>query len=308
MITRTSILYNKNALAIIEIAKVLLCTEEGSKIPTVSEFHEITGLARGTIQNSIKSLCKENIIEIEPHGHLGTFLKSKNVKALLSLVNIDYICGVMPLPYSKRLEGLATGLVRASENKYEVNTYLSFMRGAKQRISMLKSGIYDYVILSKYAAELYTDKYEEIVIVKSFGKNSYLSNHVMIFADENATEVKDGMKIGVDIQSVDQEELTKEVCKGKRVKYEQVDYSNIVGLLKSREIDAALWNKDIFLDSAIDLNYVDIAADGSEDTEAVLVTLRDNEVKSMLIKEIIDVDLVLDIQKQVMDKKIIPNY
>jgi hypothetical protein len=303
-----NLLFNKNGLATVTLAKEFICCDEGKKIPTVTEFHEMTKLARGTIQNSLKSLQNADVITLEAHGHLGTILKHKDLKALLHIANIKFICGVMPLPYSKRYEGLASGIVRSSENKYEVPCYLAFMKGSKQRLSMLLSGIYDYTILSGYAAEKYIKEFPEITIIKSFGEHSYLSSHAMIFADKKDEFLKDGMRIGIDKSSIDQQELTKKACKDFDVKYVVVNYSNIIELLNSGEIDAALWNKDILLDRQLDFNYQDVNTTNSNDTEAVMVSLKENDVINKLLIELINVELVTTIQHQVMKNQINPSY
>ncbi|WP_438588919.1 YhfZ family protein [Dubosiella newyorkensis] len=59
---------------------------------------------------------------------------------LLEISGITQILGVMPLPYSKRYEGLATAWWRMSKNRYNIPVSLAFMRGSKNRVSMVLCG------------------------------------------------------------------------------------------------------------------------------------------------------------------------
>ena len=105
--------------------------------------------------------------------------------------------GVMPLPYSKRYEGLATGLYKAFE-KADIPFSLAFMRGAGKRIEALGLGKYDFAITSKLAATHEKSKVEYIEIMHVFKEGSYVGEHIILFKDNNISEIEDGMKIGID--------------------------------------------------------------------------------------------------------------
>ena len=92
----------------------------------------------------------------------------------------------------------------------------------------------------------------------SFGKNSYLSEHVIIFKDDQMKEIQDGMRVGIDYDSVDQRVLTEQVCAGKNVEYVNVDYSRIVERVVNGEIDAAIWNKDEIIEKFMKVNYTEL--------------------------------------------------
>ena len=55
-------LYSKNGLSTMALAKLFLGLKEGEKIPTVTELNDKIDLARGTIQNSIKMLQSQGAI------------------------------------------------------------------------------------------------------------------------------------------------------------------------------------------------------------------------------------------------------
>lgn len=291
------------------LANMMLSIQQGERIPTVQEFSVKIGLARGTIQNALKFLIDQNAIELESRGHLGTFLKKKNMRTLFGFAGIDSIVGVMPLPYSKRYEGLATGLITGLENQYDIPMSLAYMRGAQNRIAMLMDGRYDFAIVSQYAAQgiIKNDK-AKIRIVKSFGRQSYLANHILLLHDKNANGIRDGMRIGVDKDSVDQMKLTEKVCKDYTVEFVPMNYNNVIDFVVKGKVDAAIWNEDELQDKALDINYIEVNSDHQADTEAVLVVKRENETMFRLLDEIISVETVLDTQRLVMEDKISPSY
>ena len=164
------ILLSKNGLATKTIAKEFIKINLGDKVPTVSEFCELFSFPRGTVQKAIKTLQECEAIRLESKGHLGSYLIRKNMKILLEVSDIDSIVGSMPLPYSKRYEGLASGLIVALENAYNIPVSMAYMRGAEARISMVVCQRYDFAVVSALAADHFMRKYGEIDIILSLGK------------------------------------------------------------------------------------------------------------------------------------------
>lgn len=302
------ILFSKNGIATYTLAREFIKYHVGDKIPTVSELSETFDLARGTVQNAVKLLQQSDAIRIESKGHVGSYLMKKNMTILLEFAGISSIVGVMPLPYSKRYEGLASGLLVTMENHYNIPASMAFMRGAKNRISMLISNRYDFAIISRSAAEQIIKEHDNILIVMSFGKNSYLSEHVIIFKDDQMKEIQDGMRVGIDYDSVDQRVLTEKVCAGKNVDYVHLDYSRIVERVVNGEIDAAIWNKDEIIEKFMKVNYTELNGYDSATDEAVMVVSKEESEMVELLKNIIDPQTVVNIQKLVLEGKVTPSY
>ena len=149
-------LMGKNAIATIKVSKELLKYSVGERIPTVSEFVDSLSLARGTVQNAIKTLVDH--------------LMKKNMRVLLKFAGVRMLLGTMPLPYSRRYEGLASGLIASMENNYDLPINLAYMRGSVNRISMVLQKRYDFAVVSRYAAHHFLEKYpDKIEIVVGFG-------------------------------------------------------------------------------------------------------------------------------------------
>ncbi|WP_347548624.1 GntR family transcriptional regulator YhfZ [Pseudalkalibacillus hwajinpoensis] len=303
-------LYSKNGLAARRIAAKLLSIEPGSRIPRVSDFVTETSLGRGTIQAALRLLEEIEAIHLEARGHLGTFLIRTNRELLWDIAGLGSVMGAMPLPYSRKYEGLATGLVQVLENM-KIPFNLAFMRGSLNRIEALKAGRYDFVIVSKLAAELAVQEDDRIEIVKTFGNNSYVSGHEVFFADSKVQHIQKGMRVGIDYSSADQHLLTEHEVEGIDVELVEVNYMQLMEMLKNNEIDAAIWNKD-------EMTYSDGLGKGSFRSEkAREISRKVNEASMLLHKDrpelrealitlpVLDVN---DLQGQVEESKIYPRY
>lgn len=303
------ILLSKNGMAIVKIAEILLSAEIGEKIPTVAELTKSTGLANGTVHHALKILTETHAVNIVSKGHMGSYLMGKDYKLLLDIAGIKYLIGAMPLPYTKRYEGLASGLISAMENGYNIPVNLSYMRGAKNRISMVIYERYDFAIVSKLAAEEYLKDHDDISVVLSFGPLTYTSNHAIMFHDENSKFIEDGMTVGIDRSSIDQVMLLKKECDGKKVKFVEIEYSHIIEHVIKGDIDATVMNIDEVNDRGLRINYTPLVKEEDDsNTTAVMVVKSKNKEIGELLKKIIDPKTVLQIQKQVLEGKIQPSY
>jgi len=301
-------LLSKNGTATMKLSRELLNYSIGDRIPTITEFSQQIELARGTIQNALRNLINSKAIVIESRGHLGSYLVKKNNTILLEFAGITYLVGAMPLPYSKRYEGLASGIIVASENLNAAPLNLAYMRGAKSRMSMVDYGRYDFAIVSRSAAESYIEEKDTLEIVLSFGKESYTGKHVLMLHDRNKQSTEDGMKIGIDEDSYDQINLTKAVCKGKKVEYIPIEYSRTIDCILSGEIDAMVMNVDEVLDKKVPIHYVDIRDYDDRNTEAVIVSSKNHEEIGNLLRASLKIETVLEIQRQILEDKITPRY
>lgn len=128
-----------------------------------------------------------------------------------------------------------------------------------------------------------------------------------MFHNPNIREIQDGMKVGIDSASIDQKELTQFVCQGKNVEFIEIEYSRIIERVISGDIDATVMNIDEANDKHVKIHTKSIQQVNKDNTEAVLVVARENEI-STLIKELVDVETVLNIQRLVLEEKITPSY
>ena len=302
-------LMQKNGLVAMRLAREFITLQVGDRIKTVADYTEKYKTARGTVQVAIKLLERHYAISLDHKGHLGTFIVHLDYKVLWEFTDMRTIMGVMPLPYSKLYEGLATGLYKTASNN-NIPFSLAYMRGAQARLVALSSGRYDFVITSKLAALYSIENRLEIEIAIEFGEFTYVNEHAVIFADASKRKIEDGMKVGIDRSSIDHRLLTLNQCDGKDVELVDLAYNQIIMKLNTGEIDVAIWNIDEIIEKKLNIKYYPLSGMKFEgqDTEAVMVVNKDNYEIKNLLEHFINKAKVREYQKGVVQGSIIPSY
>ena len=302
-------LMQKLGIAITSLAVEFLPLNKGDRIKTVAELAESYKTARGTIQSAIKFLKEQDAVTLESRGHLGTFIKEIDYIKLLELTGIKSLVGVMPLPYSKRYEGLATGICKCL-NDSGVNTNLAFMRGSNHRLKALEDGRYDFAITSRLTADFYLENKKNIQIVKTFGNFSYVNEHIIVVSKDFNGEFTKGTRVGIDFSSIDQFMLTKTYFKDLEIEYVKLNYSQFITAIKEDKIDAAIWNLDDLQDRQDDIKFIPLDREKKniKDTEAVIIANEKNSIVPALFSRVLNVEDVKKYQRLVMEKKIMPQY
>jgi len=303
-------LLTKNGYAIMKIAMELLNYSVGARILRVSDFSEKLKIGRGTVQNALQYIEKEGGIALESRGHLGTFVLKMDRKKLWHLSGLKTVLGTMPLPYSKRYEGLATALYEAFE-KADTPFNLAFMRGGETRFAGLLEGRYDFSVSSRFSAEQAIRKYPELMIAIQLGNFTYVGGHTILLRDGIGSQLRDGMKVAVDPSSYDQKRLTDIAFKGYDVQFVEMPYNQLLTKLQHKEIDATVWNEDEVSERYQLLKRIPLALEDKEhlhNTEAVLVFHKDNTALINMIKDIVSVEHIRAVQQAVMNNERAPKY
>lgn len=301
-------LMQKHGLATIELAKELSMKEEGERLETVAAYAEKFGFARGTVQAAFALLKENKAIDVHSRGHLGSFLTSINYRKLWEYTDFGNCMGVMPLPYSKLYEGLATGLYHVAGESV-VPFHLAYMRGARLRVQGVVDDRYDFAVMSRFSAKEFQAEGYEIESIVDFGNKTYVNKHGLILA-KGFDILADGMKIAIDQSSLDIYNLTKKVCAGYHVDYIELPYNQIIESIMTGVIDGAVWSIDEILNKNVDLNYIDLESfiDENEDTRAIIVIKSGNEGMKNFLQKVVAVDKVVDIQSKVVSGDVIPKY
>ncbi len=301
-------LMQKVGIATQLLAGCIIKFENNDKLPTISELSDELELSRGTVQGAFAILKDVGAIELQPRGHLGSYIKKIDYGKLLEISGIRGLVGVMPLPYSKRYEGFASGVCSALEQSgLAVN--FAFMRGSSNRLGGLLENRYDFAVMSKLSAEYYLEKGHNLRVVKKFGNLSYVNDHVVLTREDFSGDFHCA-KVGIDNSSVDQMFLTQRYFKDTNVDMIPLLYNQIVGHLVSKRIDAAIWNLD-----DVDLKANKLSAKVIDDiaikysaTEAVIVCISGNELVHGLLSKFLDVPHILNIQRKVISGELLPKY
>lgn len=298
-------LLNKVGIATIKIARDFLILDLDKKVKSTKEYSQELDLSIGTIHKAFNDLELIGAIKLEKRGSLGKILIEKDQNILIEKAELRHIVGVMPLPYTKRYEGLAMG-IKEQFLKKGISFYFAYMQGSRIRSKMLKEGIYDFAIMSNLAYSYQKD--ENIVKVLGLGSNSYVSDHVLLTSKKIINENKN--KVGIDKNSEDQYYFSNVYFNDKNCEFIDVNSDNIIKHLKNGIIDKAILSIDELEEKAISeilIEKIEIE-DKNNANEAVIVVKKNNELIIKLVESILDVEKIKEIQKSVINKQIVPRY
>jgi len=299
-------------MAVLRLTREFIILKEGQRIQTVAEYSKKLGLGRGTIQTALQYLENTGAIKLEVKGHLGTYIESMNYRKLWEISGLGSITGVMPLPYSRRYEGLATGFYMAFE-KASIQFNMAYMRGGNKRVETLLQGKYDFAVMSKLAADTMLQSCDDVEVALVLDSYSFVKGHRVLFADSGKAEINDGMRIGIDSSSIDIAVLVRHECEGKNVEYVELTYNQILKSLQDKKIDAAVWSIDEIEDRNLSIPFGELKSSklkhfDSSNTKAAIVVKKSNWGISSLIKHVINRDYIVSIQNQVLEGKMLPRY
>lgn len=300
----------KHAKVAMRIAQDLLGAKPGDRLPPVGDYARKLGVGRGTVQTALTLVKEHGAVVLVPRGHMGTFIESVNPAALWELTGLGSITGVMPLPYSQRYRGLATGLYRAFQQA-DVPLVMAHMRGARRRLEALNSGRYEFALVSRYSYETARAEVDYLDLALELGPQTSVREHVLLLRDGRADRIADGMRVGTDPSSIDITLLTRRECGEAKVELVEVPYTQFPGQIQKGVIDAAVWDAEEPIPAGGAGMRVVPLRDGDAgarpDTgEAILVVHRENHTVKSILRERVDPKVVRATQARVMAGEELP--
>jgi DNA-binding transcriptional ArsR family regulator len=292
------------------LALRLLALREGERLEPVHQLAARFGTGRGTVQSALKILTDEGAVALKSHGNRGSFIQQMDRAKLLAKAGISPLIGIMPVAYSLRFQGLATGLKRAFDQA-GLPLVLALVRGGKNRIHFLRTGRCDFAVVSRLAWQE-EERQGGLRLVHAFGPGSNVGDHVLLLSSARASAeagIADGMRVGVDPSSHDHMRLTLAECHGKAVHLVEISYAEALPRLLAGDIDAAVWDAEVPIPPGLALVIVprrERDPAGDPDTEAVLITRAEAGPLGDLLSSGIDPQAVVTVQRRVLAGKEMP--
>ena len=300
--------YRMRGLALMFLAKKYFLLDSGDRVPTVEEFCRESNISQGTLQSAINILKEDDAIQTISRGHLGTFVEGVDHKKLLSYLKNKDIVGSLPLPYTKKYEGLATGIYKSFLNS-DMRINLSYMNGSRNRLSGLEEGRSDFIITSDLTADYLVKNVDNLEKYIIFPESTYVSEHVVIFRKGIRPEIKDGAKVGVDDHSIDYSLLTDLIVKNKKVRLIKMPYNQIVKSIENGVIDYAIWNMGEVIEHNYPVDFEPIKDSiVSKASKATIIGKKKNVFIKTILQRTITTNNLINIQKKVEAGKILPEY
>jgi len=292
----------------IELARRLLLLNNGDRLDSVKKLSEEFNVGRGTIQTALNRLIEDGALEIESFAQRGSYLKNINRTLLLKNAELEEIVGMLPITYSLLHQGLATGLHEAFENT-DISILLAQLRGSKRRLKFLNSSKCDFIIISKMTWNN-IKKDDTLTLLMDFGKQTNVSNHVLLVRNQFMNGFVEGMRVGIDSTSVDHAQLTHKEFANQNVEFIETSYGNTIDKLVTGEIDATIWDASIsYLPESVSmLPLKQDEESSSANTIACLIGKKSNQALNQLLIEYINPYAVKNIQNLVLTKKKTPLF
>lgn len=299
---------SRNGVAAMEIARLLLGLEIGSRLPRARDLAQTIGCGNGTVQAGLQLLEQSGAIQTTSHGSLGTCLDGVRRDLLWELGGLGTLTLAMPLPYSRRYEGIATGL-REVFGQLRIPFSLVFMRGASDRSAALLEGRVDIAVMSGLAFEnLEAD--EPLHAALDLGPQTYVGSHGVILTQGRAI-TDSGLRVAVDNTSIDQVHLVDIAFKGRRdIVRVELSYTQLGQALADGTVDATVWNLDEVrqhIKHPVTILPLDEANHQSNTHAMLVVTEESRRVPDALVKEI-DPRIIRQVLDDVLTSKRLPSY
>ncbi|TSD58169.1 GntR family transcriptional regulator YhfZ [Aeromicrobium piscarium] len=303
--TRMHVLMSKAGAVAHRLALELSAASAGDRMPTVQDLSERHQVGKGTVQAALALLEEAGAVEIRPRGKLGTFVTSIDHRLLWELAGGSSVSVAMPLPYSRRYEGLATGL-HAAFIEVGVPLTLMFVRGAADRAAALHRERADFAVMSRLAAE----GDPELEIIRDFGPHTYVGAHGLVLAEGRDPEDPD-LRVAVDPSSTDQTALT--MARFPQLpddRLVEVSYNQLGRYFADGLVDATVWNLDE-IDAHITVPVTTHPLDGVDTaatTSAVIAARRDAGSTPTPVTRALGADLIMRSAEEVVAGRRIPTY
>lgn len=299
----------QNGECIIFLSRYLLSMEEGERLLLKKELARVSGTGVGTVQNALKKLEDLGAVKLVSRGHLGTFIESLDKKLLWKHSLYGYVRGTMPLPYSGVLVGMATGIHNSFPEEGPM-LRMSYVRGGRVRIQNLMDGLDDFTVCSLYSARIAMETYQDVRIFMEFDDNTYMGKPALLL--RKGIKLADGIRIGIDGSSYDQELISRSVCRNYQVEFVKVQYNNLFYMMEKGNIDGGVWSLlDTGIqkfDGTVEPLHGNLVESGQGAGQAVILTNERSQQKLEVIRSLLDKEKIEETQKAVMENRAIPNY
>lgn len=303
-------LLSKHGQVVAQLATELLSRVPGDQTLRVQEYATLFDASAGTVQSALNYLQAAGAARLEGRGRRGTVIRELQYPLLWSLALNRPMLGMMPLPYTKRFEGLATG-IRSQFSDYPIDLELRFMRGATNRLQTLSSRECDWVVLSQFAAETANAHGFEVEIVMTLAPQTYMAQHVLLLP-ASFTHLQDGMKVGIDLKSPDHSAVVRSISRGKQVKFIEIDYSQGLELTRAGTIDATVWSREDIPTEFENLAFVSLDEQAEpilkQTSEAAIVVSRGNLPALHVLRATLNQPKLCQIQQDIVQKLRLPSY
>lgn len=302
--------YKKSGMVISKLARDLLISNSGTRLPSLTDYALQLSVSRGVIQQGLAFLEENNCIEIEKSHGTGTILRSIDLIKLRENTGWDIITINMPVPGTNYLSSLTTALYQQN-NTFPIPIAMVYVIGSENRLQYLKKNIYDAVVVSAASAKAYCSQYDFLAPPIVLDNCSYSGEFCAYFADPTNTVVQDGMRVPYDPSSSDHYRITKAMCEGKKVILIETPFILLSEALKNGKADVVFHRREYPMLQFEYLNPQPVEIDGFssyELTTPVILCNKENYGMSNLFLKYLSVPAIQTMQQKVLSGELEPRF
>lgn len=295
------------------LAKEFMLLEEGARLPTVRALAAEHGASLASVQTALARLETEGAIVVVRRGRLGAYLLHKSLQGLWSAAEGAPLILALPLPSNLRGQGLATGIKTVLEEQ-GVDTFLTFIRGSRNRLRALREDRCHIVVMSGLAAEISKDSGLRLTHLPA---QTFAEERRVFLHRPDPGSSQPGhrpLRVVIDSQSADLQRITELEFAGQDVEFVQAIYMQSVALIENGQADAAVWDLDETTrrlpPHVISRPLSDHVRQviGDSDTRVAFITRADDSPAQVIVERCLQPERIVSIQQQVLAGQLVPGY
>lgn len=298
---------SKTDLARQGVAEAFLASPLGGRVPTTPKLAEQIGVSLGTVHAAITSLEQEGLISTTAHGAKGRRLVSRDTLGLWATSGRGALTGVLPLPESREMAGLATALMAAADDR-RAPVQLLFRQGGHNRLDALESRRVDFVVTSGSLARARSATTERLEL----RPHSYYQAGALVVITQREGAKQPPGSVAADPASADHYAMTLQEFPG--VQIVEKSYMFIPAAVANREVDAAVWHRTtpspLMIATGLSAHPLrrPPLSDQEEVNRAALVWRRDDSGAGQVLRELFSADEIETVQREVLQGRRVPRF
>lgn len=292
------------------IARYLLDVDVGARLPTVRDLATAHKASYGAVQAALARLEDNGAIVLVRRGWLGAYLESRSLLRLWDAAEGAPLIVALPLPSNLRGQGLATG-IKTVLSDAGFDTFMTFIRGSRNRLRALREGRCHVVAMSRFAATLECGPDEDVAAVLE--PQTFAQERRVFFSERTAPSDRP-LRVVLDRDSADLQRLAELEFADQAVEFVPAIYIQFVGLIESGQADAGVWDLDettARLSPRIQSRCLSEHVRSQvhdDDTRVALVTRLGDAPATSVVKRFLSDSSVARIQRSVVNGTLVPGY
>ncbi len=289
------------------LAETFLASDIDDRVETTPALAKRIGVSLGTVHAAITLLEQEGLVSTTSHGAKGRRLVDRDFIRLWAASGRGALTGVLPLPESREMAGLATAIMSTSDVRH-IPVQLFFHQGGHVRLDALESGRVDFVVTSGSLARAHHSSTDRLEL----HPHSYYGAGSLVVITSRDSAVQPPRSVAADPASADHYAMT--LQEFPRVPVVEKPYMFIPAAVADQEVDAAIWHRTgpsplmVATGLAVHPLQQPALSDLEEFNRAALVWRKNDSIIGHVLHHLFDPDHIEIVQREVLEGRRVPRF